>query len=270
MLYIYDMQGIFKIWLLKWHTWLNKLLIKYVDVNESNVIVKVVTKKIGLSWIDMVNHVEVSNQFFIPYKLVEVKLTYYNDAQQNVGYLHFNEPVKIGAHSKKIVQMPAKMSNITALFNMVRLMITDDIKTRTVGTTTIQILGIKFELPIDTIMVIDRDKLVLEEEEDRQKRLADREKREQERVARFTENEEKRKSRLARMAEKREEEKAKLIARLNAQKEKIEQKKAARARLQRMKQRKWEQNGAVTENLAEDIIKEPQENSAARDNSSVD
>jgi hypothetical protein len=259
------MQGIFKIWLLKWHAWLHKLLLKHVDVNESNVIVKVVTKKIGLTWIDMVNHVEVSNKFFIPYKLVEVKLTYYNDANQNVGYLHFNEPVKIAANSTKIVQMPAKMSNITALFNMVRLMITDDIKTRTVGTTTIQIFGMKFSLPIDTIMIIDRDKLVLEEEEDRQKRLAQKEIREKERIERMTENETKRKNRLARMAEKRDEEKAKLMARLKEQKEKIEQKKAARARLIRMKERKWTQN-IPQETPSE--RKEPQENPAAQNESS--
>ncbi len=264
------MQGIFKIWLLKWHTWLNKLLIKYVDVNESNVIQKVVTKKIGLSWIEMVNNVEVTNKFFNPYHLVEVKLTYYNDANQNIGYLHYQEPVKISAYSTKTVQMPAKMSNITALFNMVRLMITDDIKTRTVGTTTIQIFGIKFEFPIDTIMVIDRDKLVLEEEEDRQKRLVEREKREQERIARLAENEEKRKSRLSKMSEKRAEEKTKLKARLQEQKEKIEQKKAARARLLRMKQRKWEQNKPA-ETQPQDIIEEPQENPAApSNNSSVD
>lgn len=265
------MSNIFKIWLLKLHTWLNKLLIKHVDISESNDVVKVVTKKFGITWIDMVNHVEITNKFFVPYKLMEVKLTYYNDANQNIGYLHFNEPTKIKAYSKKVVEMPAKMSNITAIFNMVRLMITDDIKTRTVGTSTIRILGINFEFPIDDIMVIDKDKVILEEEEDRKKRLEAKLKREEERLALKKEREEKRKMRLDLLSKKRAAQKEKIEAKIKARKEKIANKKAARARLKRMKDSKLKSSSSdvkIEEQPIQDKIKAPQENPAALDNSS--
>lgn len=231
------MKALFKIWLFKLQTWLNRLLIKYVDVGESNEVIKVVTKKIGITWIDMENHVAISNKFIIPYTLKEVKLTYYNDAGQNVGYLHYKGAEYIGPFARKIVKMPAKMSNITALFNMVRLMVVDDIKTRTVGTSTIQLLGIQFELPIDDIMLVDKDKVQMEEEteEQKQKRLEERTKRAEERAAKQAERKEKQTQRLAMLASKRAEKKAEMEEKFKARQEKVQQKKEARLRLKRMK-----------------------------------
>ncbi|MEZ5006867.1 MAG: cell envelope integrity protein TolA [Chitinophagales bacterium] len=254
------MKQLFKIWLFKLHTWLNKLLIKHVDISESNEVVKVITKKIGITWIDMENHVSITNKFIVPYTLKEVKLTYYNDAGQNVGYLHFKGDEYIGPFAKKMVKMPAKMSNITALFNMVRLMVVDDIKTRTVGTSTIKLLGMHFELPIDDIMMVDKDKVQLEEEteEQKQKRLEEKAKRAEEKATKQAERKEKQELRLAMLAEKRAEKKAQMLERIEKRKEKVQLKKEARQRLKRIKSLKTKEN--------EREIKKPQENLTASNN----
>ena len=261
------MKNLFKIWIFKLQTWLNKLLVKYVNISDSNEVVKVVTKKIGVTWINMENHVQITNKFIFPYKLEEVKLTYYNDAGQNVGYLHFKGPQYIGPFARKVVKMPAKMSNITALFNMVRLMVVDDIKTRTVGTTTIKLLGMYFELPIDDIMVIDKKLIVMDEEseEEKQKRLAARSLREKERAQKRAESKERHQKKMEILAEKRAEKKKALIEEIRARKERVSRKREARMRLKRMKSRKEQEKTEYLEN------KEPQDDDlVAQNNISAD
>jgi len=196
---------------------LNKLLIRMIDVNETNDVVKIVTKSIGLTWVDMENHIEVHNRFFIPYYLEEVKLTYYNDSNQNIGYLHFEGPVRIGAFKRKVVKMPAKMSNITALFNGFRMLLVDHIKTRTVGTTRIRLFGMSFELPIDDIMIVDKDKIVTEEidEAEKQRRAQEKAVREQKKSVRRAERKAKRKERRERLARESAERRQQLKERLN-------------------------------------------------------
>lgn len=196
---------------------LHQLLIRMIDVNETNDIVKIVTKGIGISWVEMENHVEVHNRFFIPYYLEEVKLTYYNDAHQNIGYLHFKGPVRIGAFKRKIVKMPAKMSNITALFNGFRMLLVDHIKTRTVGTTNIRLFGMSFELPIDDIMIVENDKIVTEEidEAEKARRAKEKAERETKKAERRAERKAKRKERRERMARESKERRKKLREQLN-------------------------------------------------------
>ena len=185
------------------HSWIQSILIRVVDTSASNEVIKVVTQEIGLAWVEMENHVRIRNDFFIPYVLEEVKLTYYNDAQQNVGYLHYKEPVKIRAKRSKVVVMPAKMSSITGLFNGVRLLLTDNIKTRTVGHSRIRLFGMSFELPINDVMVVDKDIVVTAEvdEETRLQKEAVRKEKAEARKARKEERRNKRKARqrLARM-----------------------------------------------------------------------
>lgn len=190
------------------HAWLNRLLVKLIDTSESNEVVKIVTKEIGLAWVEMVNHVEITNNFFIPYTLEEVKLTYYNDAKQNIGYLHFKGPVRIRGNSTKLVKMPAKMSNITALFNAARMLINEHVKTQTIGYSKVRILGISFELPINDVMSIDKDKVVSweEDEELRAIKLKERARKEAERQARKAKRKSRRaaRKRLLRMKQKKQ------------------------------------------------------------------
>ncbi|MCP4121224.1 MAG: hypothetical protein GY751_05685 [Bacteroidetes bacterium] len=199
------------------HKLLNKLLIRMINVNETNDVVKIVTKSFGLTWVDMENHIEVHNRFFIPYYLEEVKLTYYNDSNQNIGYLHYKGPVRIGAFQRKVVKMPAKMSNITALFNGFRMLLVDHIKTRTVGTTRIRLFGMSFELPIDDIMIVDKDKIVTEEidEAEKQRRALEKAARAKEKLIRKTERKAKRKERRERLARESAERRQQLKERLN-------------------------------------------------------
>lgn len=184
---------------------MNRILHRFVDVKDSNEIVKIVTRDIGLSYVDMETHVEIRNKFFVPYHLEEVRLTYYNDANQNIGYLHFEGPVRIGAYRNEVVKMPSKMSNITALFNGVRLLVSDNIKTRTVGITRIRLFGMSFEFPIDDVMIVNRDKIVSEEltEEEQLRRREIREKRDAERHRKKAERKAKREARQAEMEARR-------------------------------------------------------------------
>lgn len=168
------MYGLLNRWISRIHLLLNRWLNRFVDFSSSHEIVRIVTRSIGLTWVDMENHVRVRNRYILPYRLEEIRLTYYNDAMQNVGYLHFRGPVTIGPFASRMIVMPSKMSNITALFNGVRMLLTDHVKTRAVGTTSIRLLGIRFELPVDDILVIDKSKITTPEmdEEERQRREA--------------------------------------------------------------------------------------------------
>lgn len=171
------MYGLFNRWIARIHLRLNRWLTGFVDFSGSHEIVRIVTRSIGLSWVDMENHVLVKNRYILPYRIEEIRLTYYNDAMQNVGYMHFTGPVTIGPFASRQIVMPSKMSNITALFNGVRMLLTDHIKTRTVGTTTIRLLGIRFELPVDDILIIEKSKITtpeIDEEERRQREEASR------------------------------------------------------------------------------------------------
>jgi flagellar biosynthesis GTPase FlhF len=215
------------------HGLLNRLLVRIVDVSETNDVLKVVTKEIGLSWVDMENHVEIHNRFFIPYYLEEVKLTYYNDANQNIGFLHFEGPLKIPAYQKRLVKMPAKMSSITGLFNGVRLLVTDNIKTRTIGTSRIRFFGVSFVLPIDDIMVIDKEKIVSEELDE-----AEKERRRQLKAQLAIEREEKKQRRMANREERRtrkKERRERIKQERAAKAEKSKSKHAARQRLERIR-----------------------------------
>ncbi len=251
------MAAIFRVWKMNLQIWLNKLLIRIVDVSGSNEIVKVITKNVGLTWVEMENHVEVKNTFFIPYRLEEVKLTYYNDSNQNIGYLHYKGSVRLGAYSKKTVIMPAKMSNITALFNMVRLIVLTDIKTKTVGTSTISIFGMRFILPINDIMIIDKDKIEMEDEETRARRLEARKERDILNAQKRVERAEKRKIRKAEREKRFEKQKIRA---------------AARRRLNRMKAKAQKRKRLEVEqpepNEAELPIKKPQQEIAAADKNS--
>lgn len=242
------MKRIFQLVKMRIHAWLTKLLIKQVDFSESNEIIKVVSKKVGLKWVDMDNHIQITNKFIVPYILEEVKLTYYNDAGQNIGYLHFNTPTKIEGKSQKMVVMPAKMSNITALFNMLRMMLTDDIKTRAVGKTVIRLFGMRFELPMDDIMQIDKEKVVMSDETEEQKaaRLAAK-------AERAAKREEERLAKKAALSTKRKEKRAEVKAKIKERKERTANKMEARKRLNRMKKNKAKNNQAETKKPQDEI-----------------
>jgi hypothetical protein len=248
--------------IIQWiHSILNRLLVRIVDVNETNDVVRIVTKEIGLAWVEMENHVEIHNKFFIPYYLEEVKLTYYNDAGQNVGYLHFKGPQKIPAFQKRMVKMPAKMSNITALFNAARLLLSDNIKTRTVGTSRIRFFGVSFVLPIDDIMVIDREKIVTEQLDE-----AEKQRRRDEKAERDKQWQLRKAERKARREERREKLKSRLDAERILRKEAAERravKQAARARLERIKNlRRQNATGHSTPKVEPEIKKELQDEPA--------
>ena len=232
------------------HGLINRILLKVVDVNDTNDVLKIITKEIGLSWVEMENHVEIHNKFIIPYRLEEVKLTYYNDAGQNVGYLHYKGSTKIPALRKTVVKMPAKMSNITALFNAARLLITDNIKTRTVGSSRIRLLGMTFELPIDDVMVVDKSKIVSEEldEEEKQRRLEEKAERERQRQIRRAERKTKNEERRQKLKKRLELDKLKR----KAASERRFLKKQALARLARIKELRNKRNLGQTHDLPHD------------------
>jgi len=119
--------------------------------------------------------------------------------------------------------MPAKMSNITALFNGFRMLLVDHIKTRTVGTTKIRVLGMSFELPIDDVMLVDKEKIVTEEidEAEKERRALERTEREKRKHARRAERKAKRKERRERLTRESKERRAKLKERLNRPREQV-------------------------------------------------
>src|SRR5690554_477539 len=97
-------------------------------------------KGVRLPYVLLENKTTVINKFRIPIKLESIQLTIYNK-EILVGSVIFDESVKIKPMSKQNISVEVRLSHITAIFQMLRLLIVDTICIDVRGEIQIKFLG---------------------------------------------------------------------------------------------------------------------------------
>lgn len=115
-------------------------------------------KGVRLPYVLLENKTTVINKFRIPIKLESIQLTIYNK-EIVVGSVIFDESVKIKPMSKQNISVEVRLSHITAIFQMLRLLIVDTICIDVRGEIQIKFLGMNFFIPVQDQVDIPRSKL---------------------------------------------------------------------------------------------------------------
>lgn len=132
-----------------------KLFLSNVKTEETTEIVRIINKSVGLSWAVMDNVMLFKNNFPVPYTVKSIKTTMYNDAGQNIGYMDFEGDILVPKKGSVERKIESRMSNITALFNMARFVLFDQVKIKAEGYTEIQIWRFVFKLPVNQIVKVN-------------------------------------------------------------------------------------------------------------------
>ena len=189
-----------------------KIILNKVDFQESVEIEKVISKGVGISWVLMDNVMLFKNKFPLPYSIKSIDVTYFNENGQNIGFLKYDEPIKLGPFSSERLSVESKMSNVTALFNVARFALFDHVKMNIRGFSTIQLLWMEFRIPVEDVIEMDKGKVQFATDEELEKRKKIKEKR---------------KNIRKQLKEKRIKKREELKEKRRTVKEKIEQKKTA-------------------------------------------
>ena len=94
-------------------------IVKKAIENRTIDILEVRTKAINLTYVDLETDIKISNSFFLPIKVLEIKTDIINTAELKIGALHYDKVQKIKGHQSAIFTTHTQISNITALFNLI-------------------------------------------------------------------------------------------------------------------------------------------------------
>jgi LEA14-like dessication related protein len=133
---------------------------KKVVISKSSSIEKVEHKAVALPYVLLENKSYIFNHFIIPINIRKIRLEIWN-GNVMVGRVLYDHPVIIWPLSKKLVRMEVRLSHITAVFNLIRFMLTDAISMDITGTIYLRILWLNIELAVKDKMMIPRDKFNL-------------------------------------------------------------------------------------------------------------
>ena len=134
-------------------------IVKKAIENRTIDILEVRTKAINLTYVDLETDIKISNSFFLPIKVLEIKTDIVNTAELKIGALHYNKVQKINAHQSAIFTTHTQISNITALFNLISKLLTLSIKMRSVGVAKIKVFWFVVEIPVDDVFEIKSHQL---------------------------------------------------------------------------------------------------------------
>lgn len=134
-------------------------IVKKAIENRTIDILEVRTKAINLTYVDLETDIKISNSFFLPIKVLEIKTDIVNTAELKIGALHYNKVQKIKGHQSAIFTTHTQISNITALFNLISKLLTLSIKMRSVGVAKIKVFWFVVEIPIDDVFEIKSHQL---------------------------------------------------------------------------------------------------------------
>lgn len=139
------------------HRWIQSYIDKKVVVNETWELEQVEHKDVKLPYVVLENRSQIINQFFIPIHIEQIRLNIWNK-QVMVGRVLFEGPVKIKAKSKKTIPMEVRLSHITAIFNLLRYILTDKVPMELKGEITIKVLWMSFSIQVNDTIYVPRDK----------------------------------------------------------------------------------------------------------------
>lgn len=134
-------------------------IVKKAIENRTIDILEVRTKAINLTYVDLETDIKISNSFFLPIKVLEIKTDIVNTAELKIGALHYNKVQKIKGHQSAIFTTHTQISNITALFNLISKLLTLSIKMRSVGVAKIKVFWFVVEIPVDDVFEIKSHQL---------------------------------------------------------------------------------------------------------------
>lgn len=139
------------------HRWIQSYIDKKVIVSETWELEQVEHKDVKLPYVVLENRSQIINHFFIPIHIEHIRLNIWNK-QVMVGRVLFEGPVKIKSKSKRTIPMEVRLSHITAIFNLIRYILTDKIPMELKGEIVIKVLWMYFSIQVNDIIYIPRDK----------------------------------------------------------------------------------------------------------------
>lgn len=131
-----------------------KLFLSNVNFEETSEIKRIINKSMGLNWATMDNVMVFKNTFPVPYTIKSIKTTMYNDSGQNIGYMDFEGDILVPKNGEVERKIESRMSNITAIFNVARFVLFDQIKIKAEGYTEIKIWRFTFKLPVSMVVQV--------------------------------------------------------------------------------------------------------------------
>ena len=134
-------------------------IVKKAIENRTIDILEVRTKAINLTYVDLETDIKISNSFFLPIKVLEIKTDIINTAELKIGALHYDKVQKIKGHQSAIFTTHTQISNITALFNLISKLLTLSIKMRSVGIAKIKVFWFVVDIPVDDVFEIKSHQL---------------------------------------------------------------------------------------------------------------
>jgi hypothetical protein len=131
-----------------------KLFLSKVNFEETSEIKRIINKSMGLNWATMDNVMVFKNTFPVPYTIKSIKTTMYNDSGQNIGYMDFEGDILVPKNGEVERKIESRMSNITAIFNVARFVLFDQIKIKAEGYSEIKIWRFTFKLPVSMVVQV--------------------------------------------------------------------------------------------------------------------
>jgi hypothetical protein len=147
--------------------YIRKLILGYIlrRATEKKMvdILQIRTKSINLTYVDLETDIKISNSFFLPVKILEIKTDLLNTAGMKVGLMHYNKIGKIKGKQDVVFTAHTKLSNITAFFNLISRFLTLNITMHSVGIARIKVLWFEVEIPVDDTFEIEPHQLKITE-----------------------------------------------------------------------------------------------------------
>lgn len=118
------------------------------------------TRGVALPYVLLENHTLIHNHFLIPFRLLKIRLEIWNK-QVMVGRVLYDGELYMPPFGKRPLKMEVRLSHVTALFNLLRFVLTDKVQMDIRGDMMIRIFWMTFRIPVDDQLDIPREKFKL-------------------------------------------------------------------------------------------------------------
>lgn len=118
---------------------------------------QVTHKQVKLPYVLLENKSSISNKFWIPIRLVDIRMDIYNKGQR-VGKILYDDHIRVPSRSVVPITLEVRMSHITALFNLLRFVIVQNITMEVRGEVHIRLFRMDFFIPIHDHIDIPKSK----------------------------------------------------------------------------------------------------------------
>lgn len=121
---------------------------------------RVTHKGVKLPYVLLENKSHLINKFWIPIRLVDIRLEVFNK-NLKVGKILYDNFIKVAPRSTQNITLEVRLSHITAMFNLLRLYLIQSLTMEVKGEVHIQLFKIDFFLPVHEYIEIPKSKFHL-------------------------------------------------------------------------------------------------------------